>query len=151
MPESAASSASTSSGASGRANRSPGPKRRRAAVRAPARAAQSRPEWPRRLRRPARRVNPPHQQETTQWIPTYRYPRTHQNVQRRERVQGSESQGPQEFDLRFLGPNGAGKSTTIKLLLGLTRPTAGTASVFDQDVTQHSVAIRQRIGYLAQD
>jgi ABC-2 type transport system ATP-binding protein len=33
----------------------------------------------------------------------------------------------------FLGPNGAGKSTTIRLLLGLARPTAGRAEVFGVD------------------
>jgi ABC-2 type transport system ATP-binding protein len=34
----------------------------------------------------------------------------------------------------FLGPNGAGKSTTIRLLLGLLRPTQGTAWIFDESV-----------------
>ncbi|HEY7815210.1 MAG TPA: ABC transporter ATP-binding protein [Nakamurella sp.] len=33
----------------------------------------------------------------------------------------------------FLGPNGAGKSTTIDMLLGLTRPDAGTVRVFGSD------------------
>jgi ABC-2 type transport system ATP-binding protein len=33
----------------------------------------------------------------------------------------------------FLGPNGAGKSTTIDMMLGLTRPDAGTATVFGTD------------------
>src|SRR5206468_11566721 len=51
----------------------------------------------------------------------------------------------------FLGPNGSGKSTTIKLLLGLIRPTAGSASVFGADIIHDSVAIRQRVGYLAQE
>jgi ABC-2 type transport system ATP-binding protein len=51
----------------------------------------------------------------------------------------------------FLGPNGAGKSTTIKLLLGLSRPTSGTASVFGYDILKHSTDIRRRVGYLAQD
>src|SRR5690606_2169061 len=51
----------------------------------------------------------------------------------------------------FLGPNGAGKTTAIKLLLGLTRPTGGTASIFGCDSVRDTVAVRQRIGYLAQE
>jgi ABC-2 type transport system ATP-binding protein len=51
----------------------------------------------------------------------------------------------------FLGPNGAGKSTTIKLLLGLIQPSGGQAMIFGQDVQRDSVAIRKRVGYLAQD
>lgn len=48
----------------------------------------------------------------------------------------------------FLGPNGAGKSTTIRLLLGLYRPTSGRMRVFDHDPTHESVPILRRVGYL---
>lgn len=51
----------------------------------------------------------------------------------------------------FLGPNGAGKTTTIKLLLGLATPTAGRARILDLDSETDSLAIRRRIGYLAQE
>jgi ABC-2 type transport system ATP-binding protein len=51
----------------------------------------------------------------------------------------------------FLGPNGAGKSTTIKLLLGLARPSGGSATVFGLDIARDSASIRRRVGYLAQD
>ena len=49
----------------------------------------------------------------------------------------------------FLGPNGAGKSTTIKALLGLIRPTSGSAELFGIPV-EHSAA-RQRVGYLPEN
>ena len=58
---------------------------------------------------------------------------------------------PRHSIFGFLGPNGAGKSTTIKLLLGLIRPTRGSAAVFGLDSIRDSVAIRERVGYLAQD
>ena len=48
----------------------------------------------------------------------------------------------------FLGPNGAGKSTTIRLLLGLYRPTSGRIRVFDLDPSRDGVAIHRRVGYL---
>jgi ABC-2 type transport system ATP-binding protein len=58
------------------------------------------------------------------------------------------------FDVRqgevfgFLGPNGAGKSTTIRLLLGLYRPTAGVAKVLGCDPTHDPVTIHRQTGYL---
>ena len=51
----------------------------------------------------------------------------------------------------FLGPNGAGKSTTIKLLLGLAKPSAGSGKIFGLDIEKDSQDIRRRVGYLAQN
>ena len=45
---------------------------------------------------------------------------------------------PQGAIYGFLGPNGSGKSTTMKMLLGLTRPTEGEIRVFEQDLTPAS-------------
>ncbi len=66
------------------------------------------------------------------------------------------SRGISEIDLSveegeifgFIGPNGAGKSTTIRTLLGLIKPTSGTATIFGKDVTKYGPEIREHIGYL---
>lgn len=50
----------------------------------------------------------------------------------------------------FLGPNGSGKTTTIRMLLGLLRPTAGRAWVLGYNAARQPYAIRQRIGYVSQ-
>lgn len=49
----------------------------------------------------------------------------------------------------LLGPNGSGKSTTIKLILGLLKPTSGRISVFGKDPS--NVEIKRRIGYLPEE
>ena len=53
----------------------------------------------------------------------------------------------------FLGRNGAGKTTAIKILLGMARPTRGTARVFGLDaaVQSSSVAVRARTGFVSED
>jgi len=48
----------------------------------------------------------------------------------------------------FLGPNAAGKTTTIRLLLGLIKPSAGSIKIFDEEMTFNSSHLRRRIGYL---
>ncbi len=57
-------------------------------------------------------------------------------------------QVPQQEAFGFLGPNGAGKSTTIRLLMGLIRPTAGSAHIFGLDCIRDYVAVKQKVGYV---
>ena len=60
-------------------------------------------------------------------------------------------QVPRNSIFGFIGPNGAGKTTAIKLLLGLLRPTGGSATILGHDMARESLDIRRRIGYLPQD
>ena len=61
------------------------------------------------------------------------------------RVNRLDLQVPEGAIYGFLGPNGAGKSTTLKMILGLVRPTAGSISVFGKEVNGHN-----RLGMLKQ-
>ncbi len=50
----------------------------------------------------------------------------------------------------FLGPNGSGKTTTIRMLLGLIRPTAGSISLFGLDNSTHLREILPRVGAIVE-
>ena len=64
-----------------------------------------------------------------------------------------------EFDLEvargqcfgLLGPNGAGKTTALKMIYGVTTPSAGRILVFDRDITTHTREIRSRLGVTLQE
>jgi len=57
---------------------------------------------------------------------------------------------PQEV-FGYLGPNGSGKTTTIRLLMGMIRPTGGAAYVFGLDCRRDSVAVKRKVGYMPGD
>lgn len=50
--------------------------------------------------------------------------------------------------LGFIGPNGAGKTTTIKILVGHTTPTSGTATINGVDCTHGASKIKKLVGYM---
>lgn len=50
----------------------------------------------------------------------------------------------------FLGPNGAGKSTTIRMLLTLIRPTAGSIKIFDRPLNENRIELLKNIGAIVE-
>jgi ABC-2 type transport system ATP-binding protein len=48
----------------------------------------------------------------------------------------------------YLGPNGAGKSTTVKILVGMIKPSAGQARVLGIDVAASPLEVKRRVGYV---
>jgi len=70
-----------------------------------------------------------------------------------EALRGLDLQVPPGSIFGFLGKNGAGKTSTLKILLGMARPTAGRALVFGlaADDEQSSVGIRARTGFVSEE
>jgi ABC-2 type transport system ATP-binding protein len=74
------------------------------------------------------------------------YPHGFLHLKKKTSLQGLTMQVQSGEVFGFLGPNGAGKSTTIKLLMGIIFPTAGTAQILGKPVSD--VSMHRDIGYL---
>jgi ABC-2 type transport system ATP-binding protein len=77
---------------------------------------------------------------------TMEYPYGFLHLKKKKSLEGLSMQVGTGEVFGFLGPNGAGKSTTIKLLMRLIFPVAGTARILGQSIDD--VSMHQRIGYL---
>lgn len=51
----------------------------------------------------------------------------------------------------LLGPNGSGKTTTMRMLLGLLQPTAGSARISGHDIREEIVAAKRVMGYIPEE
>ncbi|MGQ1785548.1 MULTISPECIES: ABC transporter ATP-binding protein [unclassified Saccharicrinis] len=51
----------------------------------------------------------------------------------------------------LLGPNGAGKSTTIRMMMGMTQPSAGSVQVCGHSSQHEPIRVKRRVGYLPED
>jgi ABC-2 type transport system ATP-binding protein len=70
-----------------------------------------------------------------------------------EAVRGLTMRVPKGTITGFLGQNGAGKSSTIRMLLGMSRPTRGNGRVLDFDIAdeRQSIEMRKRVAYVGED
>lgn len=74
----------------------------------------------------------------------------HKRYGRRLAVAGLDLRVPAGCIYGFLGPNGAGKSTTIRMLLGLIKPTSGSAEVLGRPVRWDDPGARRDVGALVE-
>ncbi len=65
-------------------------------------------------------------------------------------VDGIDLQVPTGSIYGFLGPNGAGKTTSIRMLLGLIKPTSGSVQLFDTPAKEKRMELLRRIGSLVE-
>lgn len=65
-------------------------------------------------------------------------------------VDGADLTVPRRAVYGFLGPNGAGKSTTIRMLLGLLRPTRGTVRLLGRPLPDHRESLLREVGALVE-
>jgi ABC-2 type transport system ATP-binding protein len=77
---------------------------------------------------------------------TKEYPFGFLDLKKRKSLEGLNMQVETGEVFGFIGPNGAGKSTTIKLLMGLIFPTAGSARILGKPISD--VEMHRDIGYL---
>ena len=77
---------------------------------------------------------------------TKEYPFGFLHLRKKTSLEGLDMQVETGEVFGFIGPNGAGKSTTIKLLMGLIFPTAGTARILGKPISD--VEVHRDIGYL---
>ncbi len=81
--------------------------------------------------------------------PMFQIENLHASIEDKEILKGVNLTVNQGEIHALMGPNGSGKSTTIKLLLGLIFPTAGTARIFGRPTDD--ISIKQRVGFLPEE
>ena len=70
----------------------------------------------------------------------------HKTIKGKEIIKGISFSIDEGEVLGFLGPNGAGKSTTLRMIVGLSKPTKGTIDVCNQSITKNYVKAMSKVG-----